>query len=92
MDCEMVRARLEKRFHVALRMLDHQLDVQRTARHPVHRLHNHGTKADIRHEMPVHDVQVQPIRSRLLDGFDLLGQSSEITGQETRGNHKLSHQ
>ena len=72
-DRHMVRACLEEGVDELLRMLDHQLDIQRTARHPVHRLHNDGTKADVRDEMPVHDIQVQPIRPGLLDGVDLLG-------------------
>ena len=45
-----------------------------------------GAVADVRHEMPVHDVQVQPVGAGGFDGGHLLGQAGEIRGEKAGGN------
>lgn len=42
----------------------------------------HRSEADVRHEMPVHHVEVQPRRPRHLHRRHLLGKAGEVEGKE----------
>ncbi len=46
------------------------------------RAHDCGTERDVRHEMPIHDVQVQPIGARGADSLCLPGEPAEIRRQK----------
>ncbi len=61
---------------------DHQVHVQRNGGHAVHRLHDRRPHRQVRHEVPVHDVDVQQVGSATLDRRDLLAQRGEVRCQE----------
>jgi hypothetical protein len=62
-----VRASLTKSRYEAVRLYDHQMDVQDFLRQWAHRLNNRKAETDVGHECPVHHVQVQPFRSTAVD-------------------------
>src|ERR1041385_6122019 len=48
-------------------------------------------EGNVRHEMAVHDIQVQPLRARPVGALDLFGEASVIRGQQRgRNNHARS--
>ncbi len=57
---------------------DHQVHVERQPAVPAQALQHRWAEADIRHEMSVHDVEMQPIRAGRLDRRHLLAQPGEI--------------
>ncbi len=46
-------------------------------------------ESQVRHEMGVHDIDVKPVGTG--DGLRLVGETSEIGGQNRRGNHRVGH-
>ena len=63
-----------------VRVRDHQVDLEREPRHPPKRLDDRRAHREIRHEVPVHHVHVDPIGSRLLRLGHLLAQTGEVGG------------
>ena len=80
-----VGAGCRERLQEQVGMLDHQVCFKRKARHGPQCLNDDRTHADIRNEMPIHDVDVDAVRSRTLRLGDLLSQASEIGRKNRRG-------
>ncbi|MMZ63282.1 hypothetical protein D1872_255270 [compost metagenome] len=55
-----------ERRNILLGLLDHQVHVQRQIGQRRNRPHDEGPERQIRHKMAVHDVHMEPIRSRAL--------------------------
>jgi len=68
----------------AVRALNHQVRLQRQGGNGAHTTYDGRTERDVRHEMPVHDVQMQPIRAGGIHSFDLSGKPAEIRSQQRR--------
>ncbi len=64
-------AGLHERRDVRIRILNHQVDVERDRGDPVDGAHDQRAKRDVWHEMAIHDVEVQQIGAAALDGRDL---------------------
>ena len=75
MDRDPGGAGLHERLDVRIRVLNHQVDVERHGGDPVDGPHDQRTERDVRHEMAIHDVEVQQIGAAALDGRDLGRQS-----------------
>src|ERR1700684_1003396 len=73
----------------------HQMDVERCSRAVTERAHGVGAKADIWHENAIHDIEMQPLGSRLLNCTSLFAKTTEIRGEDRgRDNdrrHRRSH-
>ncbi len=80
------RARLDEVGDLALGSLDHEVDVQvdRVADVSAQRGHDDRADRDRRHEVPVHDVDVDDGRARRDDLVDLSAQTGEISRQDRR--------
>ena len=68
LDQEMIGADVREVGEIALRLDDHQVHIERLLRRAPHRCDDHRPDRDIRHEAAVHDVDMDPIRSRRIDG------------------------
>src|SRR5690242_5303513 len=73
-------------FEEQLRPLDHQVRLDRQRRGRPHRRHDPRAEGQVGHEMSVHDVDLDPVRSRLLRLAHLLRQAAEI-GRKDRGDY-----
>jgi len=78
MDGDHIRASLDERFDVLLRGGDHQMGLKRQAGTAPHGLDNHGSHGDVRHKMAIHDIDLDALRARGLDGSHLLAQAREV--------------
>jgi len=67
----------------AVRVLDHQMAVQWQAGVLDQRFHHRQANRQVRHEVVVHDVDVQPV-GFTGDGTGLVGEPGEIGGQDAR--------
>ena len=76
---------------ISFRMVDHEVHIQRDRRCLFRGPDDNGADGDVRHEMAVHYVYMNEVRSRLFHIADLLTQSREITTQNGRGNTHVSH-
>src|SRR5262249_866105 len=74
---------------VELRLLDHQVTVERQPAVGAAGLHDRRADGEIRHEVAVHDIEVKQIRARF-DGRDLLSESAEV-GPKQRGGDADGH-
>jgi hypothetical protein len=64
---------------------DHQVDVERQRAVAAQRRNDHGAEADVGHEVPVHDVEVQPVRARLGDRARLLAEDGRSRRRGGKG-------
>ena len=64
---------------------DHQMDIEWLRGVRPKRLHHGGTDGEVGHEMAVHDVDVDPIGSGLLDLRHLFSEPGEIRREDRRG-------
>ena len=79
-----IGAGLGERLQEPVGMLDHQVDLQRQPRDRAQPPHDHRAEGQIRHEMAVHHVDVDPVGPGPLDLGHLLSQAGRV-GREDRG-------
>ena len=70
----------------ALRLHDHQVDVEWEPRTLADGLHHHRADGEIRHEVAVHDVDVKLIGPARFDPLDVVGERREIGREDRRGD------
>ena len=78
-----VGAGLDERFGVLVGVRDHQMHVERHARHPLDRLHDRRADGDVRDEVAVHDVHMNQIGAAFFGGRDGRAKRGEV-GRENR--------
>ena len=78
---DMVRAGLGEGGDVGVDRADHQMHVEGQACVGAERLQDQRAEAEVRDEMTVHDVEVQPVGAGGLDGSDLVLQARKIGGE-----------
>jgi nucleoside-diphosphate-sugar epimerase len=71
-DDDPVRPGLGERLQVGVDRGDHQVRVEALGRAGADRAHDVGPEADVRDEVAVHDVEVDPVGAGGVDGADLL--------------------
>ena len=86
MDDQMVGAGAGEIVEVTLGLDDHQMDIDRLLRRLAHGLDDDRADRDVRHKAPVHDIDMDPVGSRPIDGAHLLGEPAEIGRQDRRGD------
>ena len=78
MNQQMIRAGLGKVLHVTLGLDDHQVHVDRLCRRPPHGLDDDRSDCQVGNKAPVHDIDMDPVGPRRVDGANLLGEPAEI--------------
>ena len=76
-----VGAGLREGFEIGVAGSDHQVDVEHFLGVRAQRLHDRGSNGDIRDEMPVHHVDVNPVGAGGVDGAHLLAEPREVGGE-----------
>ena len=79
MDRDHVRPRLEEALDVELRLLDHQMAVERQPAVRAAGLDDGRTDGEVGDEVAVHDVEVEEVRAGL-DRGDLFSEFAEVGG------------
>jgi hypothetical protein len=80
-DGHAARSGLRERRRVPVRVLDHEVAVDRQSRVLQQRLDDRQAEREVRHEVVVHDVDVQPVGGAV-NGRGLLGEPGEVRGQD----------
>ena len=80
MEQDVVGAGFGEGFDIRVNRLDHQVHVERQARMRPQRFQQSRAEADVRDEVAVHDVQMQPVGAGGLDRANFLSQAGEIGG------------
>ena len=75
---------------IAIGLADHQMHVERHAGDPLQRGDDRRADRDVRHEVPVHHVDVNQVGAASFDPRDLVGQPREI-GREDRRRDAHGH-
>ncbi len=86
MERDDVGAGLREIGDVLQRLRDHQMDIQRDARVTFQALQHRDADGDVRDEMTVHDVVVQPVGAGLFHALRVGTEGAEVGGQERGGN------
>ena len=79
-----VGAGVDERLEVAIGLHDHQVHVERQRRGLAERFHHRHANGDVRHEVPVHHVDVNLIGAATRRGRDFGAEVREVRG-ENRG-------
>src|SRR5437870_9193267 len=79
---EPVRSRVGEGLEIATGLRDHEMRLERKAGRPTKRADDDRADRDVRHEVPVHDVDVNPVRTRRLSLGDLLTEAREVSRQD----------
>jgi hypothetical protein len=88
---QVVGAGAREVLQVALRLHHHQMDVERLRGRLAHRRHDEGPEADVGHEAAVHDVDMDPVRSRRVNGTNLLGEAADVSGEDRGRDDRRLH-
>jgi hypothetical protein len=86
-----VSARLGELREIRRRVGGHQVTVETQASVGTERCDNRDTERDVRHEVTVHDVEVEKIGAPL-DGRHLFRQTAEVRRQQRRGDLDVHHE
>ena len=84
-DDQRVGPGLGKRAQVPVRLRDHQVNFQGNRSHRPEPADDHGPERDIGDEVPVHDVDVNPVGPGRNDLGHLVGQMAHVGRQDRRG-------
>ena len=79
-------ARGDELLDVAIRVLDHQVHVERPCGDASDRAHHRRTDRDVRDEVPVHHVDVNQVRAATFGRRDIASERCEVGGQNRRRN------
>ncbi len=85
------RARLDELRDEFPRPGDHEMHVERQLGQRPDRLDDGGAESDVRHEMAVHDVDVEHVRAALLGAGQVGAQIAEIGGDDGRSDADGTH-
>ena len=85
-NAEEICAGFGKGLDVAVRLIEHEVRIEKLFRAgAAERGEDFGTKGKIRHEMPVHNIEMEPACSGLRSCVGAGGQVSVIAGEKGRG-------
>ena len=83
-----VGARLGKRLNILLGFDDHEVNVDHALRRSSDGFDHHGADCDVRHEATIHDIDVDPVGARLVDGLDFSLEAAKIGRKHRRRDSK----
>src|SRR5262245_36119102 len=72
-------------FQVKIRVGNHQVGLQVQARHGPQRLYDHRSHRNVGHEVPIHDIDVDPIGPGFFRFRYLLTQTGKVSGKDRWG-------
>ncbi len=81
-----VGASLRKGREIGIGRRDHQMTIEDLRRRPADCLHHRRPERDVRHEMSIHHIEMDPVGPGGIDRAHLLAEPREIGGQDGRGN------
>src|SRR6266545_3432402 len=84
MDRENVCSSAGEIAQIPFRLDNHQVDVQRKGCRLADRLNDERTDGDVGNEPAVHDVEMNPVCSRLLNLFYFLSETTKVSGKDGR--------
>ena len=71
MDGDQICSRGNKTGQVVIRARNHQMHIEKNVVALMHSLNDCGTKGNVVHKSAVHDIQVQPLRTRRFSPLNL---------------------
>ena len=92
MDGQDVGARLAIGLQPGVDRRDHQMHVERKFRVRPQGLHHIRADGDVRHEMAVHDVDMDPVRAGSVQRANFFAQHREVAGKDGRTDQGLGHE
>ncbi len=73
-------------FEIEIDRLDHEMHVEHLLGPGPDAFDEARPEGDVRHEMPVHHIDMHPVAARFVDGADFLAEACEIGGEDGRGD------
>ena len=92
MDADEAGAGFGERLDVMLRLVEHQVHVEEELGGPAERRDRARAEGEVRHEMPVHDVEVDPRQAQAFDQRRAVGEAGVIPGEDGRDEKRRVHE
>ena len=86
MDGDQVRAGGDELRQIEVRPGNHQVDIEEDVVRLMHRLDDGRAEGNVFHEMPVHHVQMHPVRAGVDRAADFVADAGKIGRQQRRGD------
>src|SRR4051794_15116204 len=86
-----IRAGLGKSVEIAIRLFNHEMGFKRQLGDWANRLDDNRPHADIRHEMAVHDIDMNAISAGLVRFTNLFAEAGEVGGEDGGGEFDHWH-
>ncbi len=83
-----IRARFRKRREIRVGRCDHQMHVEDFLRVRADRLHDGGPERDVRYEVTVHYIDVNPVGACLIGGAHFFAKLREVSRENGWRNQK----
>jgi hypothetical protein len=77
-----VHACLGKIRYELVRVIDHQMAIERERSCPAQGFNHGGTDCEVRHKVPIHDIDVNNAGTTRRCALNLIGQVSEVGGED----------
>ncbi len=81
MEYERVPARPLERLEETERLLDHQVDIERKSGTLSNGVHERRPERDVRHEVAIHDIEVEGVRSSRFGDLDRISERGKVRAQ-----------
>ncbi len=79
---EHISPRLHEGLGVLHRIRDHEVHIERHGGHLRDGLDHRRTDAEVRNEVPIHDIHVEPVSARGFDHLHSLCDPREVAGEQ----------
>ena len=86
-----IGSRCGKGFDIDIDRADHQMDVERLGGVRAQRLHHHRPDREVGHEMPVHHIDMDPVRPGCVNRPHLFAQPREVGRENRRRDKRHGH-
>ena len=70
---------------------NHQVNIERLGGVRTQRLNHHRADREVGHEMPVHHIDMNPVRPGGITRAHFFAETGEVSGQDRRGNQRWGH-
>ena len=70
---------------------DHQMTIKNLVRAVADGFDHGWAKGDVRYKMTIHNIEMNPIRTRFNNGFNLVAQFRKISGEDRGSNQGARH-
>ncbi|MND80444.1 hypothetical protein D3C80_722160 [compost metagenome] len=91
MDCDQIAACICKWLKIWIARRNHQMRIEESLGARTNCFHHLRTERDVRNEMAIHNIDMNPVGTRFKHGIDFLAQARKVCGKDGWGDCDRTH-